>query len=293
MTTHYDVLGVTDHASTEEIKRAYYRKARAFHPDAHAGSAADLLIEAQRAMAVLNAAWNVLRDPRLRAEYDRTIDDRAGSKTNNRRPRVHRGSRRAYAPLVIGNGFSYWMGACGAVSRFGERKPRLNLCVDGATDLAPLRTLAPNRLFALHAQRAAIVDAQLDHLSGLVGLQILDLSGTHVTDAGMVHLQHLSNLETLSVWDTAITDAGLAILGRLDSLCHLGLGNTQVTDAGLKHLEKLQRLRVLQLWGTQVRGKGLEHLHGLKSLEVVSLPWRVRGRHRARLKAALPGVLVV
>ena len=66
------------------------------------------------------------------------------------------------------------------------------------------------------------------------------------------------------------------------------LGNTLITDGGLAHLRSLRSLRVLQLWGTNVAGPGLTHLHGLRGLEMVSLPWKVRGRHRRRLRAALP-----
>jgi len=76
----YIVLGVTRQASGEEIARAYRRAARASHPDtAGAGSV-------ERFQAV-GDAYEVLRDPRRRAVYDRshplrrprTVDARAGS----------------------------------------------------------------------------------------------------------------------------------------------------------------------------------------------------------------------
>jgi hypothetical protein len=284
VTTHYDVLGVSPRASSDQIKRAYYRRARSYHPDAHAGSDDAVLDEAQRAMAGVNAAWKVLRDPRLRREYDRkhAITPAPPKPERPRRP----------PRLELGAGFHYWMGSSGAVKRTGERT-RLNLVVDGARDLAPLQTLAPDRIFALHASKARIDDAQLRHLQGITGLQMLDLAGTAVTDAGMVHLLGLDRLEHLSLWDTAVSDAGAALLARMGSLRHLGLGNTPLTDAGLAALGRLADLRVLQLWGTAVSGNGLDHLHGLTKLEIVSLPWRVRGRHRRRLKAALPDTLVV
>ena len=86
----------------------------------------------------------------------------------------------------------------------------------------------------------------------------------------------------------------LALLGRLPNLCHLGIGDTAVTDRGLRHLSGLQHLRLLQLWGTQVQGPGLAALHGLPALRPVTVPWRVRGGHRRRLRAALgPGSTVV
>jgi curved DNA-binding protein CbpA len=76
----YVVLGVARQASGEEIARAYRRAARASHPDsAGAGSA-------QQFRAVSDA-YDLLRDPRRRAVYDRshplarprTGDGRAGS----------------------------------------------------------------------------------------------------------------------------------------------------------------------------------------------------------------------
>lgn len=148
--------------------------------------------------------------------------------------------------------------------------------MDGTHDLSPLRALAPDGLFGLHAAESAVDDRQLRYLGGLTGLQILDLSGTRVTAAGLVHLQSLERLEDLSLWDTAVSDAALRLIGRLTSLRHLGLGNTRVTDEGLRHLAELRSLRVLHLWGTEIAGHGLEHLHPLRSLEIVSLPWRVR-----------------
>ena len=75
----YIVLGVPRQASGEEIARAYRRAARASHPDSGAGSA-------ERFRAVSDA-YEVLRDPRRRAVYDRshplarsrTADERDGS----------------------------------------------------------------------------------------------------------------------------------------------------------------------------------------------------------------------
>ena len=61
----YIVLGVTRHASGEEIARAYRRAARASHPDG--GSAGTT----ERFQAVSDA-YEVLRDPRRRAVYDRS-----------------------------------------------------------------------------------------------------------------------------------------------------------------------------------------------------------------------------
>ena len=289
MFTHYHVLGVRPSATSDTIKRAYYRKARAYHPDSFAGSSDAVLDEAERAMASLNAAWNVLRDPDRRREYDEALatERRLASKARRRR-----GGSDDVGLLPIGRGFRYHFGVGSVIVKRGDERPRVSLTVDGATDLSPLRALAPNGLWALHGDGSQVRDDQLAHLQGMQSLQVLDLSRTPVTDAGLVHLQSLEALDTLMLWDTAVTDAGVALLARLESLRVLGLGNTLVSDAGLAHLSQLARLRVLQLHGTAVSGEGLVHLHGLLDLDIVTLPWRVRGRDRRRLKAALPNALV-
>ena len=323
MVTHYDVLGVRHDAEPEEIKRAFYDRARLYHPDAHASSPPNVRAEAERTMQALNTSWSVLRDPARRRRYDRTLareleDDRAAKPSSRRSPPARtgrarvstassaRGTANGHAgpadastangtsaprrPLperpqrpVLGAGFQYWFGA----SHRGAVRG-LNLRVSGGVSLQPLRGLVPDGLVGLHAEHTAVDDVALRNLLGMRSLRLLDLTGTRVTDAGLVHLLGCEELEVLSLWDTAITDAGLALVGRLPNLRHLGLGNTAVTDAGLRHLADLHRLRLVQLTGTAVEGPGLRHLHGLPELETVSLPWRVGRGHRRSLRRARP-----
>ncbi len=62
----YETLGVSRHASAEEIKRAYRQLARRWHPDANPGDA-----EAERRFKQIAQAYEVLSDPQRRAQYDR------------------------------------------------------------------------------------------------------------------------------------------------------------------------------------------------------------------------------
>lgn len=290
MTTHYDVLGVGHGASVAEIKRAYYAKARRLHPDAHSRATGSVRDEAERAMQELNAAWNVLRVPEARERYDRLLEVEAEAALAARQGRRRRPGPGAPA-LALGGGFRYWLGGMAGGRRPGQPGWDLggfNLAVDGATSLEPLRALAPDRLWSLHAQGSKVDDRDLAHLAAHRGLRHLDLSGTRVTDAGMVHLQDLQRLQTLHLWDTRVTDLGLAFVGRLKNLRELGLGNTRITDVGLRELQDLSMLRIVQLFGTDVAGPGLAHLHHLPELEMVTLPWRARGRHRRRLRSARP-----
>jgi curved DNA-binding protein CbpA len=62
--THYEVLGVAEGASEEEVRRAYRRLVKAVHPD-HAGDAAHF--------RSITQAYDVLSDPARRAAYDRSL----------------------------------------------------------------------------------------------------------------------------------------------------------------------------------------------------------------------------
>lgn len=265
MTTHYDVLGVKTNASADAIKRAYYKRARAYHPDAHAGSAPDLIDEAERAMAAVNMAWNVLRDPAERRKYDQTLIE-ANPKTA---ARSAKGKSTAPPMEILGAGFRYWMGGVGNGAMGGDGRRRISLAVDGATSLSALKSLGPDRLWSLHADHASIDDDELVNLQGMTDLLFLDLSYTRITDAGLLHLQGLDRLEVLHLWGTEITDAGLALLARLPNLVHLGLGKTKVSDAGISHFADMKRLKILQLWGTSVTGRGRRRLRsGLAGVKV-------------------------
>ncbi len=61
----YEVLGVSPEATQEEIKKAYRRLARKYHPDLNPGDK-----EAERRFKEINEAYEVLSDPKKRAEYD-------------------------------------------------------------------------------------------------------------------------------------------------------------------------------------------------------------------------------
>ncbi len=62
---YYRVLGVSRNASQDDIKRAYRKLARQFHPDVNPGDQA-----AEERFKQINEAYQVLSDPQKRRQYD-------------------------------------------------------------------------------------------------------------------------------------------------------------------------------------------------------------------------------
>lgn len=63
-TDHYNTLNITPTASQDEIKQAYRRLAKKFHPDSNQDTAS------HEKIARVNAAYEVLGDPESRRTYD-------------------------------------------------------------------------------------------------------------------------------------------------------------------------------------------------------------------------------
>ena len=61
---HYDTLGVAQDASAADIKKAYHKLVRQYHPDISTDPDAD------KKTSEINQAYNTLKDPAKRAEYD-------------------------------------------------------------------------------------------------------------------------------------------------------------------------------------------------------------------------------
>jgi len=70
----YDVLGIQKGANEQEIKRAYRRLAREYHPDVNKSAGAD------EKFKEVQSAYDVLSDPQKRSRYDQfgVTDDQAG-----------------------------------------------------------------------------------------------------------------------------------------------------------------------------------------------------------------------
>src|SRR5512139_3252570 len=64
---YYQILGIPRTASTDDIKKAFRRLARQYHPDLHAGAKK---AEMEKKFKELNEAQEVLTDPDKRKKYD-------------------------------------------------------------------------------------------------------------------------------------------------------------------------------------------------------------------------------
>jgi curved DNA-binding protein CbpA len=68
--TFYDVLGVDSEAEMDELKRAYFRLARNFHPDRYHVEGGELLARVQKAFTELAQAHETLKNEANREMYD-------------------------------------------------------------------------------------------------------------------------------------------------------------------------------------------------------------------------------
>ena len=82
----YQVLGITKSASADDIKAAFRRLAKQYHPDLNPGNA-----EAAAKFKDISAAYDLLSDPQKRARFDRGEIDASGA------DRPERQYYRAYA----------------------------------------------------------------------------------------------------------------------------------------------------------------------------------------------------
>ena len=100
---YYEVLGIQKGASEDEIKKAYKKLARKYHPDMNPGDK-----EAEEKFKEVNEANEVLSDPEKKARYDQFGFAGRGSQ-------LRRGRRRA-AALAAASTSATWATSSAAFS---------------------------------------------------------------------------------------------------------------------------------------------------------------------------------
>jgi molecular chaperone DnaJ len=113
----YSVLGVDKKASPDEIKKAYRKLARKYHPDTNPGDK-----QAEERFKEISAAYDVLGDPDKRKQYDRGgMFGGAGRPGGTGFPGGPGGFDAGSFSDILSNLFG---GAGGAAGRTGPRGPR-------------------------------------------------------------------------------------------------------------------------------------------------------------------------
>ena len=76
MENYYKTLGVDRNSSIDEIKKAYYKQLKKYHPDVYKGD------DAQEKTAYLNKIYSTLKNNSLRQQYDLSVFGNAEKENN-------------------------------------------------------------------------------------------------------------------------------------------------------------------------------------------------------------------
>src|SRR6201996_7632342 len=99
---YYQVLGVAKGASDKDIKNAYRKLARKYHPDLNPNDA-----EANKRFQQLNEANEVLSDPEKRKKYDQYGENWQHAEAYEQAKQQQSRQQQSYAGGAGGHGFDF------------------------------------------------------------------------------------------------------------------------------------------------------------------------------------------
>jgi tetratricopeptide (TPR) repeat protein len=80
---YYEVLGVKAHSPDAEIRRAFYRLAKEFHPDRHFSLKDDVKGKLHSLFSYITNAYSTLSNPQKRQQYDSSLNKRPEKKVSS------------------------------------------------------------------------------------------------------------------------------------------------------------------------------------------------------------------
>jgi curved DNA-binding protein len=173
ISNYYEVLGVPRNATSEEIKKAFRRLARTYHPDVNPGNKA-----AEEKFKSINEAYDVLSDEQRRTEYNRSL----------------LGKRKPARPVGNGNGtrseFDLWK-----FKDFSNAPPKRTKVVSSPRplrrDVEAKLTIPLEKAYQGGKQRIRLEDGrslEVDMPAGIVDGQKIRLKGQGI-DGGDLYLK--------------------------------------------------------------------------------------------------------
>ena len=87
MSNYYEILGVSEHASADEIKKKFRELSLIFHPDKTQSSLAEEM------MKKINEAYSILSDIQKRAQYDQNHDIFEQKTTQNKQKQAPKSAK--------------------------------------------------------------------------------------------------------------------------------------------------------------------------------------------------------
>jgi Leucine-rich repeat (LRR) protein len=186
-----------------------------------------------------------------------------------------------------------------------DRLEELHIGGDKMTGRAlPLLRLLPSlkRLDVNGSQRTdsgrwglMLTDVNVESLSALTQLEVLNMGGAMVTDAGMKALEPLVNLRTLDLSKMDITAQALEPIAKLPKLRRLNLWHSlRIDDRAAQSLMGMKTVEVLDLSDTAVTDKLLDQLTGMKQLKTLLVAGaKVTPEGVERFKKARPDCRIV